>query len=56
VEKEENFKCDTSDAFLIRFLRAKKFDYEASFKMLQRYLGIRAKREEVLESLLCFQN
>jgi hypothetical protein len=45
VEREENFNCDVSDAFLIRFLRAKKYDYEAAFKMLQRYLGIRARRE-----------
>lgn len=52
VEKEENFMCDTSDAFLIRFLRAKKFDYEASFKMLQRYLGIRAKSPGNFEKCL----
>jgi len=45
VEREENFNCDVSDAFLIRFLRAKKYDYEAAFKMLQRYLGIRARRK-----------
>jgi hypothetical protein len=45
VEREENLKCDTSDGFLIRFLRAKKYDYEAAFKMLQRYLGIRTRRE-----------
>jgi hypothetical protein len=45
VEREENFNSDVSDAFLIRFLRAKKYDYEAAFKMLQRYLGIRARRE-----------
>ena len=29
---EEGLVCDTSDAFLIKFLRAKKFDYESSFR------------------------
>jgi len=43
VLAEEGFVCDTSDAFLIKFLRAKKFDYESSFRMLQRYLGLRAR-------------
>ncbi|XP_023349007.1 alpha-tocopherol transfer protein-like [Eurytemora carolleeae] len=43
VEAEEGLVCDTSDAFLIKFLRAKKFDYESSFRMLQRYLGLRAR-------------
>jgi len=52
VEKEENFKCDTSDGFLIRFLRAKKYDYEAAFKMLQRYLGIRARSPGNFEKCL----
>jgi hypothetical protein len=55
VEREENFNCDVSDAFLIRFLRAKKYDYEAAFKMLQRYLGIRARREGVNLKTFIFQ-
>jgi len=52
VEREENFNCDVSDAFLIRFLRAKKYDYEAAFKMLQRYLGIRARSPANFEKCL----
>lgn len=40
---EENLICSSRDEFLIKFLRAKKFDYEKSFKMLQRYCAMRSR-------------
>ena len=40
VLAEEGFVCDTSDAFLIKFLRAKKFDYESSFRNTTNYQSI----------------
>jgi len=43
VEAEENLVCSTRDEFLIKFLRAKKFDYEKSFKMVQRYCAMRSR-------------
>jgi len=43
VLAEQNLGCATDDQFLLRFLRAKKFDYEKSFKMLQRYCAMRSK-------------
>lgn len=43
VLAETNLCCATDDQFLLRFLRAKKFDYEKSFKMLQRYCAMRSK-------------
>jgi len=49
---EEGLVCDTSDAFLIKFLRAKKFDYESSFRMLQRYLGLRSRSPSNFEKCL----
>lgn len=52
VLSEEGFYCDTSDQFLIKFLRAKKFDYESSFRMLQRYLALRARSPANFEKCL----
>jgi len=43
VLAEENLICSSRDEFLIKFLRAKKFDYEKSFKMLQRYCAMRSR-------------
>ena len=36
-----SLRCPTDDAFLLRFLRAQKFDYERALKMLQRYFLMR---------------
>ena len=43
VEAEENLVCSSTDEFLLKFLRAKKFDYEKSFKMVQRYCAMRSR-------------
>jgi len=43
VLAEDNLTCQTDNPFLLKFLRAKKFDYEKSFKMLQRYCAMRSK-------------
>ena len=40
---EESLVCSTRDEFLLKFLRAKKFDYEKSFKMVQRYCAMRSR-------------
>jgi len=52
VEAEEGLMCSTSDQFLIRFLRAKKFDYEKAFKMVQRYCAMRSRDPENFEKTL----
>lgn len=52
VEAEEGLLCSTSDQFLIRFLRAKKFDYEKSFKMVQRYCAMRSRDPANFEKTL----
>ena len=43
VVAEENLVCSSRDEFLLKFLRAKKFDYEKSFKMVQRYCAMRSR-------------
>lgn len=52
VEAEEGLMCSTSDQFLVRFLRAKKFDYEKSFKMVQRYCAMRSRDPQNFEKTL----
>ena len=38
-------------AFLIRFLRARKFDYERSYALLESYYRVRAQHAEVFHQL-----
>jgi CRAL/TRIO, N-terminal domain len=41
----------TDDAFLLRFLRARKFDYDRSYTLLVNYYTIRAQNPEVFSGL-----
>jgi len=43
VLAEETLMCSTTDEFLIKFLRAKKFDYDKSLRMVQRYCAMRSR-------------
>ena len=38
-------------AFLVRFLRARKFDYERSYTLLESYYRVRAQHAEVFHQL-----
>ena len=40
---EARLSCLLADPFLLRFLRAKKFDYERAYKMIQRYCAMRSR-------------
>ena len=39
-------KCPTTDQFILRFLRARKFDYEKAYNMILNYYHIRAEYSE----------
>jgi len=52
VLSEEGLVCSTTDDFLLKFLRAKKFDYEKSFKMVQRYCAMRSRSPQNFQQCL----
>jgi len=43
VTNEPSLSCPTDDAFLLKFLRAQKFDYERALTMLKRYFLMRQR-------------
>lgn len=47
VHNDKKLKSRTDDEFLLRFLRARKFDQERAFKMLKNYYSTKKKYPEV---------
>ena len=46
-EKRPDIKLPPEDAFIIRFLRNKKFDIDRAFKTLEHYYDLRKKYPEI---------
>ncbi|GIY49985.1 alpha-tocopherol transfer protein-like [Caerostris extrusa] len=51
INDEEGFSTLTDDAFLRRFLRAKKYDVKRAFKNLKQYYSLKAAYPEILNVL-----
>ncbi len=49
---QTGLKCPTDDGFLLRFLRARKFDYDRAYEMLLNYYTIRAEHREYFDNLV----
>lgn len=45
-------KSRTDDAFLLRFLRARKFDYDRAYELLINYYTIRETNKDVIGNLI----
>lgn len=51
IHQEENNFDEHSDAFLLKFLRSRKFDVEAAYALLERYYNVRENKPEVFRNL-----
>ncbi|KAK3087066.1 hypothetical protein FSP39_001176 [Pinctada imbricata] len=51
VLKQKDLHCRTDDAFLLRFLRAKKFDYDRAFNLLLTHYQMRKNNAELFCNL-----
>lgn len=51
IDEETNLYCPMNDAFLLRFLRARKFNPERAFKLLKQYYEMRRNHAEVFHQL-----
>lgn len=51
VQKEKALRIRTDDAYLLRFLRAKKFDYERAFNLIMTHFKMKAVNAELFNGL-----
>nr|KAG5688606.1 hypothetical protein BaRGS_033422 [Batillaria attramentaria]KAG5704619.1 hypothetical protein BaRGS_025261 [Batillaria attramentaria] len=51
LEKVPGLKCRTDDAFLLRFLRAKKFDQERAYAQVLTFYKMQMEHPDVYENL-----
>ena len=51
IHQEENNFDEHSDAFLLKFLRSRKFDVEAAYALLEKYYNVRENKPEVFRNL-----
>jgi len=51
VLKFTGLKSRTDDAFLLRFLRARKFDYDRAYNLLVNYYTIRANNTDIFDHI-----
>ncbi|XP_033730024.1 alpha-tocopherol transfer protein-like [Pecten maximus] len=47
VVKQRDLKIRTDDAFLLRFLRAKKFDYDRAFQLIMNHYKMKVENREL---------
>lgn len=51
VAAHPGLKCRMDDDFLLRFLRARKFDYDRAYQLLLNYYQIRAENKDIFKDL-----
>ncbi|KAH9510911.1 Peptidyl-prolyl cis-trans isomerase fkbp8, variant 3 [Dermatophagoides farinae] len=56
IRGEPSLRCRLDDAFLLRFLRARRFDYDGAFRLICDYLTLNCRHRELfipIEQLKC---
>ncbi|KAL3200852.1 hypothetical protein MRX96_013119 [Rhipicephalus microplus] len=51
ISEEPSLHCPTDDAFLVKFLRARKYDTWAAFKNVKKYFKVRTEHPEMFKDL-----
>ncbi|KAH7968914.1 hypothetical protein HPB52_012620 [Rhipicephalus sanguineus] len=51
ISDEPSLHCPMDDAFLVKFLRARKYDTQAAFKNVRKYFKVRKDRPEMFSDL-----
>ncbi|KAL1430461.1 hypothetical protein MTO96_033784 [Rhipicephalus appendiculatus] len=51
ISEEPSLHCPTDDAFLLKFLRVRKYDTQAAFKNVKKYFKFRADHPEMFKDL-----
>ncbi|KAL1472258.1 hypothetical protein MTO96_039464 [Rhipicephalus appendiculatus] len=51
ISDEPSLHCPTDDAFLVKFLRARKYDTKAALKNVKKYFKVRKDRPEMFRDL-----
>ncbi|KAL1430462.1 hypothetical protein MTO96_014907 [Rhipicephalus appendiculatus] len=49
ISDEPSLHCPMDDVFLVRFLRARKYDTQAAFKNVKKYFKVRTEHPEIFE-------
>eukprot|EP00058_Branchiostoma_floridae_P021603 XP_002607093.1 hypothetical protein BRAFLDRAFT_57347 [Branchiostoma floridae] len=52
INNRPGLNARKDDGFLLRFLRARKFDHDRAFKLLENYYQVRASAPEIFDNLL----
>lgn len=51
ISGEPSLRCPTDDAFLVKFLRARKYDEQAAFRSIKKYFKARKDHPEMFQDL-----
>ncbi|KAL1430463.1 hypothetical protein MTO96_014908 [Rhipicephalus appendiculatus] len=51
ISGEPSLNCPTDDAFLLKFLRARKYDTQATFKNVKKYFKVRTDHPDMFKDL-----